>query len=183
VRSRAAVETLPSLLNISTKDFPMQAPSTSPAAVPTSPFSSWKGDHAGIRVPDFDAAATWYRETLDFRVMQTMVLGEKTLAFLCPAVDETFRIEFIAGPGCTPRPKFEQLSDTHSVGGWHHICFKVDSVDQSIAELKSRSVRIVSEPRDAPSLGLRFAFFCDPWGNLFELSEALSPLTAPAVAN
>ena len=158
----------------------MHAPLTAPPANPTSPFASWKGDHTGIRVPDFDAAAAWYRETLDFRVMQTMPLGEKTLAFLCPALDESFRIEFIAGPGCNPRPKFEQLIDTHSVAGWHHICFKVESVDHSIAELRGRGVRIVSEPRDAPGLRLRFAFFSDPWGNLFELSEAISPSTAHA---
>lgn len=155
----------------------MQAPSTAPPENTTSPFASWKGDHAGLRVPDFDAAASWYREILDFRVMKTMPLGEKTLAFLCPAKDDSFCIEFIAGPGCQPRPAYEQLIDTHDVAGWHHLCFSVDSVDRSIAALKDRGVRIVSEPRDAQALGLRFAFFSDPWGNLFELSEALT--TAP----
>lgn len=152
----------------------MQTPLNSPAVSPTSPFASWRGDHTGIRVPDFDAATTWYREKLDFRVMQAMPLGEKTLAFLCPAQHDSFRIEFIAGPGCTPRPDYKQLSDTHSVAGWHHVCFRTHSVDQSIAELRNRGVRIVSEPKDAPALGLRFAFFSDPWGNLFELSEPLS---------
>lgn len=153
----------------------MHAPLTAPPANPASPFASWKGDHAGLRVPDFAAAASWYQQTLDFRVMQTMPLGEKTLAFLCPAHDERFRIEFIAGPGCLPRPAYEALIDTHNVAGWHHICFQVDSVDQSIAELRNRGVRIVSEPRDAPALGLRFGFFSDPWGNLFELCEELRP--------
>jgi catechol 2,3-dioxygenase-like lactoylglutathione lyase family enzyme len=160
----------------------MQVPLTAPPANPSSPFASWKGDHAGLRVPDFEAAATWYRETLDFRVMQTMRLGEKTLAFLCPAQDESFRIEFVAGPGCVPRPAYEHLIDTHNVAGWHHICFKVDSVDRSIAVLRDRGVRIVSEPRDVPPLGLRFAFFSDPWGNLFELSEAL-PISAAHAAD
>lgn len=169
----AATRALPPSCNFSELDPSMHTPLTSPPANPTSPFVSWKGDHIGLRVPDFAAAATWYRETLDFRVMQTMPLGEKTLAFLCPAQDDSFRIEVIAGPGCLPRPTYEQLIDTHNVAGWHHICFKVDSVDQSIAVLKDRGVRIVSEPGDAPALGLRFAFFSDPWGNLFELSEAL----------
>lgn len=161
----------------------MQAHLTAPPANPTSPFASWKGDHSGLRVPDFDAAASWYQGTLDFRVMQTMALGEKTLAFLCPAQDDGFRIEFIAGPGCLPRPPYDHLIDTHNVAGWHHVCFKVDSVDQSIAVLRSRGVRIVSEPRDVPALGLRFAFFSDPWGNLFELSEVLSASLAHAAGD
>lgn len=147
----------------------MTAQDTLPPAHKSSPFASWKGDHSGIRVPDFEAAATWYREVLDFRVIQTMPLGEKTFAFLSPAADDSFRIEFIAGPGCSTRPHYGQLLDSHADGGWHHLCFRVDDVDTAINELKRRGVRVVSEPRDAPVLKLRFAFFSDPWGNLFEL--------------
>jgi len=47
---------------------------------PTSPFTSWRGDHVGLRVPDFEAAAAWYTGTLDFRLMRTMALGEKTMS-------------------------------------------------------------------------------------------------------
>jgi catechol 2,3-dioxygenase-like lactoylglutathione lyase family enzyme len=146
---------------------------TTTPADPSSPFASWKGDHVGIRVPDFDAAAAWYTSKLDFRLTHTMPLGEKTLAFLSPAADESFRIEFIAGPGCTARPDFEQLADTHVTGGWHHFCLRVDDVDAAIAELERRGVRIVSAARDVPGLGLRFAFFSDPWGNLIELTQPL----------
>lgn len=140
---------------------------------PASPFASWKGDHVGIRVPDFEAATAWYTGTLDFRVIRSMPLGEKTLAFLAPANDDSFRIEFIAGPGCTERPAFEQLIDTHATGGWHHLCLHVANVDEALAELKRREVRIVSEARDAPGMGVRFAFFSDPWANLIEISHAL----------
>lgn len=145
-----------------------------PPANHSSPFASWKGDHSGIRVPDFEAAAAWYRDVLDFRVIQTMPLGEKTLAFLSPAVDDSFRIEFIAGPGCSTRPHYSQLLDSHTDGGWHHLCFRVEAVDATISELKQRGVRIVSEPRDAAALKLRFAFFSDPWGNLFEIFQPIN---------
>ncbi|HZG18504.1 MAG TPA: VOC family protein [Herbaspirillum sp.] len=148
---------------------------TPPSLSAGSPFASWKGDHAGIRVTDFEQAAAWYREKLDFRVSPGLPLGEKTLAFLSPAQDDGFRIEFIAGPGCTvSRPAFEQLLDTHEVAGWHHVCFRVNDLAASVTALRERGVRIVSEPRDVPPLGLRFAFFCDPWGNLFELLEPLA---------
>ncbi|MFK3741260.1 VOC family protein [Massilia sp. TN1-12] len=147
---------------------------TAAPAASSSPFASWKGDHVGIRVPDFDAAATWYTGKLDFRITHTMPLGEKMLAFLSPPADDDFRIEFIAGPGCGVRPSYEQLGDTHADGGWHHLCLRVDDVDAAIAELKRRDVRIVSEARDAPGLGLRFAFFSDPWGNLIELMQPIA---------
>jgi catechol 2,3-dioxygenase-like lactoylglutathione lyase family enzyme len=126
-------------------------------------------------VPDFEAAAAWYVNTLDFRVVQTMPLGEKTLAFLALPSDDTFRIEFIAGPGCSTRPRHDHLVDTHGAGGWHHVCLRVDDVDASIEELRRRGARIVSEARDAPGLGVRFAFFSDPWNNLLELCQAVRP--------
>jgi len=138
---------------------------------PSSPFASWKGDHVGIRVPDFDAAAAWYTTALDFRVVRQMQLGEKTLAFLSPANDDSFHIEFIAGPGCEARPAYEQLADTHAVGGWHHMCMRVANVDDALVELQRRAVNIVSPARDAPGMGVRFAFFSDPWGNLIELCQ------------
>jgi len=152
----------------------MQPNATTTPATSSSPFVSWKGDHVGIRVPDFDAAAAWYTGTLDFRVTHTMPLGAKTLAFLSPAADDSFRIEFIAGPGCADRPGYTQLADTHAVGGWHHLCMRVDDVDAAIEELRRREVRIVSEARDVPGLGLCFAFFSDPWGNLIELTQPLA---------
>ncbi|MDY7537237.1 VOC family protein [Undibacterium sp. RTI2.1] len=139
----------------------------------SSPFASWRGNHVGIRVPDFEAAAAWYTHKLDFRLVRTMQLGEKTLAFLAPASDDSFLIEFIAGPGCTERPSYEQLIHTHRVGGWHHLCMRVANVDLAIEELKRRGVRIVSEARDAPRMDVRFAFFSDPWGNLIEISHPI----------
>lgn len=152
----------------------MPTTETSPQPTSSSPFASWKGDHVGIRVPDFAAAATWYTDKLDFRVTLTTPLGDKTLAFLSPPADDDFRIEFIAGPGCAPRADFAQLADTHAAGGWHHFCLRVDDVDVAIAELERRGVRIVSAPRDVPALKLRFAFFSDPWGNLIELAQHLA---------
>ena len=35
----------------------------------SSPFSSFRGHHVGLRVRDFEAARTWYVEKLDFRVL------------------------------------------------------------------------------------------------------------------
>lgn len=151
----------------------MPMPTTFPAANHQSPFASWKGDHAGIRVPDFATAVAWYSEKLDFRVMHTMPYGEMTFGFLSPAADDSFRIELLAGPGAADRPAYDQLSDTLNLSGWHHFCMIVEDIDAAVTELERRGVTIVSRPRDVTHISRRFAFFADPWGNLFELTQVI----------
>ncbi len=70
----------------------------------SSPFASWKVDHAAVRVPDFDAALAWYTEKLDFRLRKQVSFAGLTFAFLSPAEDDGFVFEFLAGPGSGSRP-------------------------------------------------------------------------------
>jgi catechol 2,3-dioxygenase-like lactoylglutathione lyase family enzyme len=155
----------------------MTRATTSPSLHTPSPFASWKIEHAGIRVPDFDAAVAWYTEKLDFRVTHNWLQGDKTFGFISPAADDRFSFELVAGPGAANRPAFSDLGTSLKLSGWHHRCFRVDSVHDTIAELKRRGVTIVSEPRDVVEIGRRFAFFTDPWGNLFEVIQAISNQT------
>lgn len=151
----------------------MTMPNVFPSAKTSSPFTSMKGDHAGIRVPDFDAAVAWYTEKLDFRVMHTWPYGDMKLAYVAPPVDDGFRIELLAGAGATDRPGYTDLGDSLALSGWHHICIRVDSTDDTVEELRRRGVTIVTEPFDLPDISRRLAFFSDPWGNLFELTQAI----------
>lgn len=144
-----------------------------PAVNSASPFSSWRGDHVGIRVEDFDAAVRWYAEKLDFRLLHSWPMGEKTFGFMAPAGDDSFRFELVAGPGGAQRPPYNGLLDSHNILGWHHLCLRVEDVAQAVEELKRRGVTIVSEPRDVLQIAACFAFFADPWDNLFELTQKL----------
>jgi glyoxylase I family protein len=147
---------------------------TLPTIDTSSPFASWKFEHVAIRVPDFEAAVAWYIEKLDLRLMKSSHLGDKTYGFMTPpAVDVGFTLELIAGPGAGDRPAYEDLGSSLKLAGLHHVGLRVSSVDAAVNELKTRGVTIVSEPHDVPKLGLRVAFFADPWGNLFELIEAM----------
>lgn len=47
-------------------------------------------------------------------------------------------------------------------GGFHHISFKVDSVDAGAEELKDKGVEMVVEPFDAGVGGIRLAVFSGP---------------------
>ena len=141
----------------------------------SSPFASWKFEHAAIRVPDFDDAVAWYSAKLDFHLMKSSPLHDKVYGFMTsPVVEGGFIVELIAGPGAESRPTYDDLASSLKLSGFHHVSFRVKSVDDAIAELRHREVTVVSEPHDVPKLGLRVAFFADPWGNLFEVIEGIS---------
>jgi catechol 2,3-dioxygenase-like lactoylglutathione lyase family enzyme len=162
------------------KDNEMTSNIAQPKSNDTSPFIGWKVDHSAIRVPDFDAAIAWYTNKLDFRLLKHVSFAGLTFAFLSPAGDDGFVFELLAGPGAEARHKYEDLHDSYRLAGWHHVCFRVSSVDDAVAQLKRRSVKIVSEPHDVAPMGLRVAFFSDPWGNLFEFTQLLSGATESA---
>jgi glyoxylase I family protein len=140
----------------------------------SSPLASLKINHTAIRVPDFDIAVAWYADKLDFRLKQTVSVAGLSFGFLYPAADDTFHFELMAGPGATERHAYKDLHDTYNMSGWHHPGFIVDSVDAVIDELKRRDVTIASQPHDVSAMGLRVAFFADPWGNLFEVIQPIS---------
>lgn len=147
---------------------------SNPLTKPSSPFQSWKGQHAGIRVPNFDSAVAWYAEKLDFRLTRSSSMGATSFGFLSPAADDSFGLELLANPEAAERPPYEDLGGSHNLMGWHHICFGVDDVVAGIAELERRGVKIVSAPFDVHAFSVRFAFFADPWGNLFELVQHIN---------
>jgi glyoxylase I family protein len=145
-----------------------------PAANTSSPFASMRGDHAAVRVPDLEEGIAWYTEKLDFRVTDRWLFGDLKLAYVAPAVDSNFKIELIGGAGAVERAPHQDLTDSLNYSGWHHICLAVDSTDATVEELRRRGVTIVKEPFELPEIGRRLAFFCDPWGNLLELTQVLA---------
>lgn len=144
-----------------------------PAKNPDSPFASFGGHHVGVRVPDYDAAKAWYVEKLDFRVLQEWPYGDLKLAYLCPAADDEFHIELLAGPVPHAKPVLDDLAVSLDYGGYQHVCLHVDDVDAARAELGRRGVDLVGEPFEIEDISRRLAFFRDPWGNMIELSQRL----------
>jgi glyoxylase I family protein len=145
-----------------------------PAKNAASPFSSIKGSHIALRVPDFEASKRWFMEKLDFRVIHEWPFGDLKLAYLAPANDDAFWIEILAGGTPAARPDHASLDESLNEAGYHHFCLNVQSVDETLAELRRRGVAIVGEPFDLEAIGRRLAFFADPWGNLIELAEILA---------
>jgi len=147
---------------------------TPTATTEPSPLPPMKLDHAAIRVPDFDTAIAWYSEKLDFHLTLSVPLAGLTFGLLSAAGDHSFHIELLAGPGAANRPSYSDLRDSYKLSGLHHLGFRVENVDETVDALKQRGVTIITEPRDVIPMGLRVAFFTDPWDNIFEIIHAVS---------
>ncbi|MFF4761544.1 VOC family protein [Streptomyces sp. NPDC001292] len=76
-----------------------------------------------------------------------------------------FEIFEYEAPDQSPRPP--RNSD---VGG-HHLAFYVEDLDEAVAHLRGRGVRVLGEPTasSGPSSGQRWVYFLTPWGMQLEL--------------
>ena len=137
-------------------------------------FQSWRGHHAAIRVPDYEVSVRWFVDQLGWRVTNEWMYGDLQRAYSAPPGDDRFHVEILAGPGAAPQPVFDTVDDSLTRNGLNHVCIQVESVDESLEALRRRDVRIVGEPFELEAINSRLAFFADPFGNLFELKQALT---------
>jgi lactoylglutathione lyase/glyoxylase I family protein len=151
----------------------MAMPAHHPPTNPKSPFGSMAAHHVAIRVPDYQRTKDWYTSKLDFRVVHEWPYGDLELAYLAPAADNKFHLEILGGTDPTPKIVFDDLGESLGVAGYHHFCMNVDSVDETLVELRRRAVTIIGEPFDLPAISRRLGFFADLWGNMIELAEVL----------
>lgn len=140
-------------------------------------------DHIGFTVPNLDEAVDffvnvigceafydlgpfssegdWMQNHLNVHPRAVM----KRLKFLRCQSGSNFEIfEYQAPDQNRRQPK------NSDVGG-HHLAFYVDDMDQAVAYLKARGVRILGEPtrsRNA-SAGQTWVYFLAPWGMQLEL--------------
>jgi glyoxylase I family protein len=114
-----------------------------------SPFAGLRGHHVAVRATSLEEAEDFYVGKLDFRVVAEWTYEDEKLAY-------------------------PDLGDSLKYAGYHHFCLDVASVDEALAELRARGVKIVAEPWVLPAISRKLAFFADPFGNLIELSEVVS---------
>lgn len=148
-----------------------------PPKSPDATFADFRHAHVCLRVPDYEAAKSWFVDKLDFRVVHEWpepMLGVQ-MGYLAAAGDDGTILEVVGGndPEASPSAESDFVA-TFGFQGLHHVCFTVPSVDRTVENLKSRNVRVVAEPFNVEAIARRIAFFADPWGNLFELEEILT---------
>src|SRR5262245_48899965 len=131
-----------------------------------SPFADMRGHHVAVRTPSLAEAKEFYVGKLDFRVIAEWDYADEKLAYLAPPTDDHFYIEVLGDGNTLPtevRP-YANLGDSLRYRGYHHFCLNVMSVQETVAKLRSRGVKIVTEPFVVSAISRRLAFFSDPFG-------------------
>jgi lactoylglutathione lyase/glyoxylase I family protein len=141
-------------------------PITLPERKPENIFSDMRAGHVGIRTTDYEGLIKWYIEKMEFRLIHKWNVGDLKMTYLAPANDDNFWIEILSNGT-------NDVVHTPVVSGFQHLCFDVDSVDRTLAELNKRGVKTMREPFNVPAIGKRCAFIADLSGNVIELTESI----------
>ena len=127
-------------------------------------------DHLGIAVTSLDKALGFYRDVLGLKVDGPEVVPTEgvRIAFL-PVGESTIELLEPLGPDSTIARFIARRGE-----GIHHICLRVDSMEQALATLRERGAEII-EPAPRIGAGGRQVAFIHPrstGGVLLELVES-----------
>ena len=106
---------------------------------------------------DVEGSVKFYTETLGLEVIERFPVEDDEDYVFLKAGDMILEL--------MPKKSMEAEE------GFHHISFRVDSVDGSTQDLKDKGVPIEKEPFDAGTGGIRLAFFNGPNDMLLQLFE------------
>jgi catechol 2,3-dioxygenase-like lactoylglutathione lyase family enzyme len=140
------------------------------------PFTTSSIHHIALRVEDVEASKNWLTTVLGFRVQRELQLGGHNVVLLLPAGANAPIIDLIGGP-----VDQRQLPDILKISGWHHLCLQVPHLEECMADLRRRDVKILIDVMDgAPEIGVeKLAFIADPWGNIYELLQVADERKIP----
>lgn len=130
-----------------------------------------KINHIAVAVTDIEGALSFWRDGLGLdvdhaedvpsqkAVVAFLPVGESEVELVKPTAEDTGVAKFLAERG----------------GGMHHLCFEVDNLEEMLAQLKSKGVRLINEtPLALPGRKMAFVHPKSTGGVLVELYEVLS---------
>jgi methylmalonyl-CoA/ethylmalonyl-CoA epimerase len=131
-------------------------------------------NHIAIAVPDLQAAAATYRETLGASTSSPQPLPEHGVTVVFVEVANT-TIELLAPLGETsPIAAFLERNPS---GGIHHICYETSDLAQAADQLIASGARILGDGRPKTGAHGKPVLFLHPkdfHGTLIELEEVSS---------
>lgn len=131
-----------------------------------------KLNHVAIAVPDLEAAAATYRDTLGAKVSDPQDEPDHGVTVVFVELPNT-KIEFLYPLG--DKSPITAFLEKNPGGGMHHVCYEVDDIIAARDKLVEQGARIIGngEPKigahGKPVLFLHPKEFC---GTLTELEQA-----------
>ncbi|WP_346355895.1 methylmalonyl-CoA epimerase [Azotosporobacter soli] len=132
-------------------------------------FKTLKVDHIGIAVKDLDQAKKFYSEMLGMEIMgEETVEQQKVRVCFIPCGDSEIELLESTSPD-GPIAKFIEKNGE----GIQHLAIRVDNVENALADLKAKGVRLIDETPRYGAGGAQIAFVHPKatGGILLELSE------------
>ncbi|PPR57834.1 MAG: hypothetical protein CFH04_02217 [Alphaproteobacteria bacterium MarineAlpha3_Bin3] len=131
-----------------------------------------KLNHVAFAVPDLNAAAAVYRDTLGARVSEAEALPEHGVTVVFVDLGNT-RVELMEPLGeDSPITGFLEKNPT---GGMHHVCYEVDDIIAARDKLKDQGVRVLGDGEPKTGAHGKPVLFLHPKdfaGTLIELEQA-----------
>jgi len=126
-------------------------------------------DHIGVAVKSIEESLKFWEDTMGVKCVDVEEVEEQKVKTAFLPLKDT-EIELLEGTSEeSPVSKFIEKKGE----GIHHIALRVDNLEEALAELKEKGVRLIDEkPRDGAG-GCRIAFVHpkSTGGILLELSE------------
>lgn len=129
-------------------------------------------NHVAIAVPDLDAAASRYRDTLGAEVGPPQDEHEHGVTVVFVTLPNT-KIELLHPLG--PDSPIRGFLDRNPAGGIHHICFEVEDIAAAAGRLTTAGARVLGDGQPRIGAHGKPVLFLHPKdfnGTLIELEEA-----------
>ncbi len=126
-------------------------------------------DHIGIAVKSIDESLKFWEDTLGIKCHGVEEVAEQKVKTAFLPVEDT-EIELLEGTSEeSPVAKFIAAKGE----GIHHLAIRVDNLEEALAELKAKGVRLIDEKPRCGAGGAKIAFLHPKatGGILLELSE------------
>ncbi|HVT04984.1 MAG TPA: methylmalonyl-CoA epimerase [Thermoanaerobaculia bacterium] len=130
-------------------------------------------DHIGIAVTSLDAARIYQDLGLIVEHIETVATQKVRTAFLSVGDSNLELLE--PTDSSSPIARFLEKRG----GGIHHLCFRVDNIEEHLEHLKAKGYRLINEAPVPGAHGCRVAFLHPQAGDgvLIELSELVAEST------
>ncbi len=127
-------------------------------------------NHVAIVVPDLEAGAAIYRDTLGARVSRPVDLPEHGVTTVFVELPNT-KIELLHPLG--ENSPIARFLEKNAGGGIHHLCYEVEDIHAAADRMRAKGARVLGEVKTGahgkPVLFLHPKDFC---GTLVELEQA-----------